>query len=47
MDDEPMHLFLYEMMKGNDYSDELMEQARHQAFFQKLTYKTETQWNIP
>lgn len=47
MSDEPMHLFLNEMMKGNAYSDELMERARHQAFFQKLTYKTETPWNIP
>jgi len=47
MSDEPMHLFLYEMMKGNAYSDELMKQARNQSFFQKLTYKTETPWNIP
>ena len=37
--DEPMHLLLYEMMKGKDYSDHLMAQAREATFVQKLTYK--------
>ena len=37
--DEPMHLLLYEMMKGNDYSAPLMAQAREATFVQKLTYK--------
>ena len=41
--DEPMHLLLYEMMKGSDYSDRLMTQAREATFVQKLTYKFPTE----
>lgn len=37
--DEPMHILLYEMKKGSDYSDSLMETARKATFLQKLTYK--------
>ena len=39
MSDEPMHMLLYEMKKGGDYSDALMEAVRAQSFMQKLTYK--------
>ncbi len=40
--DEPMHILLYAMMRGEDYSDELMAQSREQFFIQKLTYKLPT-----
>lgn len=37
--DEPMHTLLYEMMRGGDYTDALMEKASAATFIQKLTYK--------
>jgi hypothetical protein len=39
MSDEPMHILLYEMMKGSNYSEQLMAKAKTTTFIQKLTYK--------
>jgi len=39
LSDEPMHILLYEMMKGGDYSEQLMDKAKNATFVQKLTYK--------
>jgi hypothetical protein len=39
LSDEPMHILLYEMMKGGDYSEQLMDKAKNATFIQKLSYK--------
>lgn len=37
--DDPMHILLYAMMRGDDYTKELAAQANQATFIQKLTYK--------
>ncbi len=37
--DKPMHVLLYAMSAGKEYSDELMGEACRSTFVQKLTYK--------
>lgn len=37
--DEPIHVLIKAMLKGEPYTEELMEKARRASFVQKLTYK--------
>lgn len=39
MSDEPMHILLRAMLRGEHYSEELIARAKDATFFQKLTYK--------
>lgn len=39
MSDEPTHKLIYEMIKGNSFSEALMTKAKASTFIQKLTYK--------
>lgn len=43
VNDKEMHFILEKMMRGNEYSDELISTAREKCFIQKLTYKFPSQ----